>query len=96
MTTFDKLQSKYRLPKRAIAEEFECRWPFTMNYGDKLITCGSYYTGTGADYYGAVYSFTTEDHTCEGEIMLEEISEETFIDRGHALEWAIKEAAQHE
>lgn len=96
MTTLEKLQARYRLPETTTPEELECRWSFTMKYGDKVITCGSYYMGKGADYYGAVYGYTTDDHTCEGEIRLEAISEEMFIDKGHALEWAIKEAARHE
>jgi hypothetical protein len=33
--------------------------------------------------------FTTADHTCEGEIELTDISEDTFEDNGHAIAWAM-------
>ena len=37
------------------------------------------------------YRFTTEDHTCEGEIKLVSISDETFLDNGHAIAWAMQQ-----
>ena len=38
---------------------------------------------------GAIYRFTTDDHTCEGEIELVSISKDTFEDNGHAIAWAM-------
>ena len=39
-----------------------------------------------------MYRFTTEDHTCEGDIKLVSVSDETFIDNGHAMAWAMSKA----
>ena len=39
--------------------------------------------------HGAVYEYTTEDHTCEGEVRLAAVSDERFEDNGHALAWAM-------
>ena len=41
-------------------------------------------------YFGAMYTFTTDDHTCEGEIRLTEVSDEMFPDNGHAIAWAMQ------
>ena len=40
-------------------------------------------------YYGAVYTFTASDHSCEGEIRLTAVSEVAFEDNGHAIAWAM-------
>ena len=45
-----------------------------------------------SSYYGAVYEFLTEDTGCEAEIGLREVSGVDFMDEGHALEWAMKNA----
>jgi hypothetical protein len=47
------------------------------------------YNRNGLSYYGATYRFTTADHTCEGEIELTSISEDTFEDNGHAIVWTM-------
>ena len=54
-------------------------------FGDRILAAGYFYDPNGRSYYGAVYRFTTEDHTCEGEIKLVSVSDETFIDNGHAI-----------
>jgi len=50
---------------------------------------GYYYAYKEPCYYGAVYEYTTEDHTCEGEVRLAAVSDERFEDNGHALAWAM-------
>ena len=50
---------------------------------------GYYYSYKEPCYYGAVYEYTTEDHTCEGEVRLAAVSDERFEDNGHALAWAM-------
>jgi hypothetical protein len=64
-----------------------------MRFGDKVIVAGYYYNGPGKpSYYDAVYEFLTEDTGCEAEIGLREVSGVEFMDEGHAIEWAIKNA----
>ena len=50
---------------------------------------GSYYAYKETCNYGAVYEYTTEDHTCEGEDRLAAVSDERFENNGHALAWAM-------
>ena len=56
------------------------------------LAAGYFYDPNGRSYYGAIYQFTTGDHTCEGDIKLVSISDETFIDNGHAIAWAMSQA----
>ena len=75
----------YRLPNPTTPEDLECRWSKTF--------AGHYWNGAGKpSYYGAVYEFLTEDTGCEAEIGLREVSGVDFMDDGHALEWAMKNA----
>ena len=53
------------------------------------MVAGYYYNPNGRNYYGAIYRFTTTDHTCEGRIELVSISKDTFEDNGHAIAWAM-------
>jgi len=84
----------FRLPETTTPEELETRF-FTssatfLTFGNKILMAGYYYNGKGADsYYGAVYTFTTEDHSCEGGIGLTAVSDEFFADNGHAIAWAM-------
>mgnify|MGYP000192301083 CR=1 FL=1 len=63
-----------------------------LTFGDRILAVGYFYDSNGRSYYGAVYRFTTEDHTCEGDIKLVSVSDETFIDNGHAMAWAMSKA----
>ena len=64
-----------------------------MRFGDKVIVAGYYYNGPGKpSYYGAVYEFLTEDSGFEAEIGLREVGGVDFMDEGHAIECAIKNA----
>ena len=92
MTINDAMRT-YRLPNPTTSEDLECRWSKTLRFGDKVILAGHYYNGAGKpSYYGAVYEFLTEDTGCEAEIGLREVSGVDFMDEGHALEWAMKNA----
>lgn len=81
----------YRLPEITTPEMLACDWNCTLNFGNKVLLAGYYYSGRNADcYFGAVYTFTTDNHTCEGEIMLAAVSDGMFPDNGHAIAWAMK------
>ena len=84
----------YRLPETTTPENLETRF-FTgsatfLTFGNKTLMAGYYYSGRNANsYVGAVYEFTTDDHTCEGEIRLTAVSDKMFEDNGHAIAWAM-------
>ena len=90
MTNLEKNARAYRLPQTSTPENLACSWSCTLNFGNKVLLAGYYYSGRGQNsYYGAVYEFTTDDHSCEGEIKLTVVSDEMFPDNGHALQWAM-------
>ena len=71
----------YRLPETTTPENLACSWSCTLDFGNKVLLAGYYYSGRNANsYYGAVYEYTTDDHTCEGEIRLKAVSDEMFAD----------------
>lgn len=85
-----KKAKDYRLPGTATMETLEMNWKCILQFGDKVLLAGHYFS-KGRDYwYGAVYGFTTRNHTCEGEIRLMAVSDELFEDNGRAIEWAMK------
>lgn len=94
MKNLKKLARTFRLPETTTPENLETRF-FTGNatfltFGDKTLMAGYFWNGMGANsYYGAVYTFTTDDHSCEGEIRLTAVSDEFFKDNGHAIAWAM-------
>ena len=59
-----------------------------LTFDDRILVAGYSYDPNGRCYYGAIYRFTTTNHTCEGPIELVSISEDTFKDDGHAIAWA--------
>lgn len=84
------MMNKFRLPEKTTPEDLECGWSKVLTFGDKVVVAGHYYQGPGMpSYYGAVYSFLKEDHDCDSEILLENISDEFFEDDGHAIAWAL-------
>ena len=92
MTINDAVR-KYRLPNPTTPEDLECRWSRLLNFGDRVVIAGYYYNGQNKPcYFGAVYEFLSEDHTCEGTIGLRDASEVEFEDDGHAIAWAISRA----
>ena len=86
----------YRLPETTTPENLEMKLTNNLGtiltFGDHILAAGYFYDPNGRSYYGAVYRFTTGDHTCEGDIKLVGISDETFSDNGHAIAWAMSKA----
>ena len=90
MTSLEKKARTYRLPETTTSEDLESGWSTVINFGNKVLVAGYFYSGPKAnDYYGAIYEHTTPDMSCEGEIRLVAISDELFADNGHALQWAM-------
>jgi hypothetical protein len=82
--------AELRVPVQSTSEELECRGFKVLTFGNKILAVGYYYMGRNkASYYGAAYTFTTDDHTCEGSIKLDALSEDFFEDDGHAFAWAM-------
>ena len=84
------LKNRYRLSEITTPEKLEMNWSTTLNYGNHVLLAGFYFANGKNNYFGAIYSFTTVDHTCEGEIKLEAISTEMFPDNGSAIAWCIQ------
>ena len=62
----------------------------TLVYGDRVLLAGHHWMGRGRpSWFGAVYEFLTDDHSCEGVVGLRAVSEVRFQDEGHAVEWAL-------
>jgi len=81
----------YRLPETTTPEELGCNWSTVLNFGDKILLAGYCFMGQGQNgYFGAIYSFSGEDKTCEGQIRLEKISAEMYEDNGSAIAWCIQ------
>ena len=81
-----------RLPVSSTPENLEMSFSTVLKFGAYTLVAGHYYMGDGKDYYGAVYSFTTSDHTIEGKVKLATTSLEQFEDNGHAIAWAMAQA----
>lgn len=83
----------YRLPQTTTPENLEMRLMHNggtlLTFGDRILVAGYFYDPSGRCYYGAIYRFTTADYSCEGEVELVSISEDTFEDNGHAIAWAM-------
>lgn len=90
MNGLNTLKTRYRLPETTTPEELECNWRTVLNFGNHVLLAGYYYAGPNKNsYFGAIFTFTTADHTCEGEIKLEKISTEMYPDNGSAIAWCI-------
>ena len=86
------MKANYNLKEITTTEELQMRMSgggAVINFGDRILIAGYTYNRNGNCYYGAIYRFTTADHSIEGEVKLESISEETFADNGHAIAWAM-------
>ena len=86
----ENLKNRYRLPETTTPEDLGCNWRTTLNFGNHVLLAGFYFANGRNNYFGAIYTFTTNDHTCEGEIRLEKVSESLFSDNGTAIAWCIK------
>lgn len=92
--TINEGMRKYRLPNPSTPEDLEMRFSGMdgkiLTFGDRILLAGHYYNGIGKPcYFGAVYEFLDDDHTCEGAIGLREVSEVEHADDGHAIAWAM-------
>ena len=88
--TIQEAEKTLGLERELTQEDLEGNWSTVLTYGDKVLLAGHWYMGRGQNsYFGAVYAFTTDDHTCEGEIKLTAVSDEMFEDNGHAIAWAM-------
>ena len=89
-STLNTLKTRYRLPETTTPEDLGCNWSTVLNFGNHVLLAGYYYAGPNKNnYFGAIFTFTTADHTCEGEIKLEKISTEMYPDNGSAIAWCI-------
>lgn len=89
--TINEGMKMLRLPNPTTPESLECRWSKILNFGDKVLLAGYYYNGMNKpSYFGAVYDFLGDDHSCEGTIGLAAVSDIEFEDDGHAIAWAMK------
>ena len=88
MTLKEKAKT-YRVPETTTSENLGTDWQTVITFGDKVLLAGYFYQGKGPSYFGAVFTFTGNDHSCEGKIKLTAISDEFFADNGHALQWAM-------
>ena len=73
--TINEGMQMLRLPNPTTPEDLECRWSKILNK---------------PSYFGAVYEFLDDDHSCEGTIGLAAVSDIEFEDDGHAIAWAMK------
>ena len=90
--TITEAMRTYRLPNPTTPEDLECRWSKTLRFGDKVIMAGYFYNGMNKpSYFGAVYEFLEDDHSCEGTIGLSAASDIEFEDEGHAIAWAMRQ-----
>ena len=90
--TIDKAMETYKLPNPCTSEDLQTYWNIraVLRFGDKVLLAGYYYlAGHLPEYYGAVYEWLTDDHSCEGEIGLRAVSKTEFWDEGHAIAWAM-------
>ena len=79
--TINEAMKTYRLPNPTTPEDLECRWSKVLNFGDKVLLAGYYYSGKGKpSYFGAVYEHLDNDMSCEGTIGLRAVSEVAFQD----------------
>ena len=89
--TINEAMRTYRLPNPTTPEDLECRWSKVLNFGDKVLLAGYYYSGMNKpSYFAATYEFLTDDHSCEGTIGLSAASAVEFEDDGHAIAWAMQ------
>ena len=94
MKNIEEFARTYRLPETTTLENLETRFYTSsatfLTFGSKILMAGYFWNGPkNPCYYGAVYTFTASDHSCEGEIKLMAASEVAFEDNGHAIAWAM-------
>lgn len=93
MTIYDATRT-YRLPNPSTPEDLETRFSGMdgkmITFTDKIVIAGHYYNGPGKPcYFGAVYEWLDEDHSCEGAVGLQAVSGVEFEHDGDAVVWGI-------
>ena len=87
MKSLSEKMRTYRLPETTTSENLGCAWSTVVDFGNRVLLAGYFYSGPKANsYFAAVYEHTK---TCEGEIRLTAVSDELFPDNGRALQWAM-------
>lgn len=93
--TMTERAAAMRIPTKTTPEDLETGWCVRdriLTYGNRVFMAGYYYTGTGANWFGAVYEFLYDgETTCEDFIGLQEISGVEFEDEGHAIAWCLQQ-----
>lgn len=92
--TITEATRTYRLPNPSTPEDLESRFSGMdgkmLTFKDKIVIAGHYYNGPGKPcYFGAVYEWLGEDHSCEGTVGLRTASEVAFEHDGDAVVWGI-------
>ena len=92
--TINEATRAYRLPNPTTLEDLEGRFSGMdgkmLTFSDKVVITGYYWNGPGKPcYYGAVYEWLGEDHSCEGAVGLREVSDVEFEHDGDAVVWGI-------
>ena len=92
--TITEAMRTYRLPNPSTPEDLESRFSGMdgkmLTFADKIVITGHYYNGPGKPcYYGAVYEWLGEDHSCEGAVGLRAVSDVEFEHDGDAVVWGI-------
>ena len=92
--TINEGMRKYRLANPSTPEDLEMRFSGmdgkVLNFGETVLVAGYYWNGPGKPcYYGAVYEWLGEDHSCEGAVGLREVSDVEFEHDGDAVVWGI-------
>ena len=89
--TIQEAEKTLGLERELTQEDLEGNWSTVLTYGDKVLLAGHWYMGRGQNsYFGAVYEFTTKNHSCESPIRLRMVSDVTFPDNGTAIAWALQ------
>ena len=93
MTIHDATRT-YRLPNPSTPEDLESRFSGMdgkmLTFADKIVIAGHYYNGPGKPcYFGAVYEWLGEDHSCEGAVGIRAVSGVEFEHDGDAVVWGI-------
>ena len=87
--TIEKAMRTYRLPETTTPEELACSWNCTVNFGTRVLVAGYFYSYNEPCFFGAVYEHIDSNLSCEGGIKLIAVSEKSFEDNGHALQWGM-------
>ena len=79
----------FRFPETTTPEELEVDCKAAVIYGDHVVVADRFYDNESKRnaYFAAVYSGKVGQMDIESCVSLTKVSEESFPDAGHALEW---------